>query len=152
MFAVCAVSFQKLSKISSKPSLNFPDMIFARKRCLNKHYRVHQGDAVKKIICEVCGFRSHTNYAMIRHSRSHTDERNFPCSICGKMFANKYNVTAHVNSVHKGIRPVVDESKLRCSLCARKFPRYKQLRRHLYQVHNMMEYAAEFANETPKLF
>jgi hypothetical protein len=53
-------------------------------------------------------------------------------------------VTAHVNSVHKGIRPKVDESKLRCEFCVRKFPRQKQLRRHLYEVHEVMEHANEF--------
>lgn len=127
-------------------------MTFARKRCLNKHHRVHQDDSQKKVVCEVCGFRTHTNYAMIRHSRTHTEERNFPCSICKKMFANNYNVTAHVNSVHKRIRPVVDEAKLRCAFCSRKFPRQKQLRRHLFEAHQVMDHAAEFAVEYSKVF
>jgi uncharacterized Zn-finger protein len=119
-------------------------MTFARKRCLLGHARVHQDSSTRKNVCEVCGFRTHTKQAMVRHSRTHTEERNYPCNICNKMFANNYNVTAHVNSVHKGIRPKVDESKLRCEFCGRKFPRQKQLRRHLYQVHQAMEHANEF--------
>lgn len=81
---------------------------------------------------------------MKRHAKTHTGEKNYACEICDKRFACRYNVTAHVNSVHKGIRKKVDESKLRCMLCGRKFPRQKQLRRHLFEEHNMLNYAAEF--------
>lgn len=127
-------------------------MTFARKSCFRGHAAVHQDQTqLKKHVCEQCGFRARTKYHLTRHSRTHTEERNFPCNICNKMFANSYNVIAHVNSVHKGIRPKVDESKLGCMLCGKKFPRYKQLRRHLFEVHQVMEHAAEFGggnNET----
>ncbi|KAG5667227.1 hypothetical protein PVAND_015218 [Polypedilum vanderplanki] len=113
---------------------------FARKRSLLKHAWVHAGDAEKKIVCSVCGFKSHTKQGMLRHSKTHTGERNYACEICDKRFACKYNVKAHVDAVHKGIRPKVDESKLRCELCGRKFPRQKQLKRHLAEDHNMLQF------------
>ncbi|KAL7015157.1 hypothetical protein ACKWTF_016308 [Chironomus riparius] len=115
-------------------------LTFARKRSLLKHAWVHSGDTEKKIVCSVCGFKSHTKQGMIRHSKTHTGERNYACEICDKRFACKYNVKAHVNAVHKGIRPKVDEAKLRCNLCGRKFPRQKQLKRHLAEEHNMLQF------------
>jgi hypothetical protein len=48
-------------------------------------------------------------------------------------------VIAHVNYVHKGIRPKVDEAKLTCKFCGKKFVKVKKVKEHLAEVHNVME-------------
>jgi transcription elongation factor Elf1 len=71
--------------------------------------------------------------------QSHTGERNYACEICGKRFVYSYNVIAHVNYVHKGIRPKVDEAKLTCKFCGKKFLKVKKVKEHLAEVHNVMD-------------
>lgn len=71
--------------------------------------------------------------------KSHTGERNYACELCGKRFVYSYNVIAHVNYVHKGIRPKVDEAKLTCKFCGKKFLKLKKVKEHLAEVHNVLE-------------
>jgi uncharacterized Zn-finger protein len=122
-------------------------VFFARKASLVKHGDVHRSQSERKVCCEVCGFRTHTKPDMKRHMKTHTGEKNYACEICDKRFACRYNVSAHIKSVHQGIRPKIDESKLRCNLCGKRLPRQRQLRRHLFLEHQVMEHAAEFAGE-----
>jgi KRAB domain-containing zinc finger protein len=76
---------------------------------------------------------------MTRHMKSHTGERNYSCSICDKKFLYSYNVIAHVNYVHKGMRYKVDESKLICNICGKKFQKQKKVKEHMAEVHNVGE-------------
>ena len=52
----------------------------------------------------------------------------FTCDKCGKSFANKNQLTQHIQSKHENMRYV-------CDICNRSFSWEKDLRRHVKQVH-----------------
>jgi hypothetical protein len=84
------------------------------------------------------------------------------------MFLHSYNVTAHVNHVHKGKKffefyfiklliqiyflgigyKPVDEAKLTCSICGKKFPRQNRVRQHMAEVHNSYDNSNIVVEET----
>jgi len=72
--------------------------------------------------------------------KSHTGERNYECSICGKRFLYSYNVTAHIKHVHyHEKRPTTNEEKLVCSVCGKKFQKIWKVKEHLAEVHKIVE-------------
>ncbi|KAL7015158.1 hypothetical protein ACKWTF_016309 [Chironomus riparius] len=113
---------------------------YSRESTLQVHMLSHKAE--KDVVCTVCGFRTHTKSKMSRHMKSHTGERNYACELCGKRFVYSYNVIAHVNYVHKGIRPKIDDAKLTCKFCNKKFLKVKKVKEHLAEVHNVVEQEA----------
>lgn len=77
---------------------------------------------------------------MARHLKSHSGQRNYACSICGKKFLYSYNVSAHIKHVHyHEKRPQTDESKLTCSVCSKKFQKIWKVVAHMRDEHNIVE-------------
>ena len=85
---------------------------------LNKHVRnVHKSDNLVEVLpppddldrakirnsyeCTVCGLRCASLSNLTVHSRIHTDERPYSCSMCNKSFIQKDNLNKHVHDVHK---------------------------------------------------
>ena len=128
---------------------------FSTSTTLNAHLHTHQVRE-RNIVCNICGYKTYANAKLKRHMmvrnfqhknysililflQSHTGERNYSCNICGKQFLYSYNVTQHINYVHKGIRYKVDEAKLTCHVCGLKFPKQHRVRSHLREVHGIDE-------------
>jgi len=105
---------------------------FKNKNLIVRHFGIH--DHNRSLICELCGrnfyhpssFQMHKkihekNYDkeckicmkkflstshLNRHKKSHSQEKNYPCPMpgCSSRFAQNYNLKAHLNTVHYGIK------------------------------------------------
>ncbi|CAB3252253.1 unnamed protein product [Arctia plantaginis] len=80
---------------------------------------------VKNIVCEVCGKR----YAI--HTRTHTGERPYECSLCPKAFSNKAALLRH-DRVHTGVKPY------ECPECGKFFTQSNSMKLHVNTVHLKM--------------
>ena len=71
-------------------------------------------------LCPICG-RHMTQ--LITHMRSHTGEKLFSCSICGRSFGTRESVRVH-SRIHTGEKP------FECSTCGMRFRTSQAHRRH----------------------
>uniref|UniRef100_W8AJK0 Zinc finger protein 260 n=1 Tax=Ceratitis capitata TaxID=7213 RepID=W8AJK0_CERCA len=98
------------------------DKSFFSPKQLSVHTRiVHRLE--KNFVCEVCGYRTKGQPALIVHKRSHTGEKPFICKQCGKAFASKSLLCEH-EPTHSTERPHI------CDVCGRAFSRPKALYHH----------------------
>ncbi|XP_072141370.1 uncharacterized protein [Dermacentor andersoni] len=74
--------------------------------------------------CESCGKLFHQAHQLVRHYRTHTDERPYKCEICGKSFSNVWTLRAH-QLTHSDERPHV------CHMCTTAFKTKWNLKSHL---------------------
>lgn len=92
----------------------------------------------KPEVCQICEVRFYSKSKLERHMRTHTGIKNYECEICFRKFAHRYNVTAHLKSVHRlGIEEInkPPPPPIICQLCGKIFERKKHLNDHLKNVH-----------------
>lgn len=77
----------------------------------------------KKLECNFCGFLAETNYKLIRHIRTHTGERPFPCSYCDYRSTQKASLKTHIKNKHS--------KKEVCPFCIFSCHRKKELKEHI---------------------
>ena len=60
------------------------------------HYRTHAGE--KPFACQICDIKFAQKSTLVQHQATHTDVRNFKCSICpeGRFFKTKKDLKQHV--------------------------------------------------------
>ncbi|XP_070382161.1 zinc finger protein 567-like isoform X2 [Dermacentor albipictus] len=73
--------------------------------------------------CESCGKQFYRSDHLVRHYRTHTDERPYKCEICDKMFRRSSNLDVH-KRIHVGERPY------KCETCDKSFSQRSTLRKH----------------------
>ena len=95
---------------------------FTRERYLLRHMQLHSGDCYT---CQDCGRNFKTLRYLYKHSLVvHSKEKNHVCSNCGKTFATKQCLDAHMY-IHSNERP------FHCEICGQSFKKKLTLNAHL---------------------
>ncbi|KAH8396286.1 hypothetical protein KR222_007367, partial [Zaprionus bogoriensis] len=75
--------------------------------------------------CQVCGRRMAKRFMLVQHMLMHSAEK-MPCEHCGRLFARKFELEAHIRAVHLKLKPFA------CAYCSECFASRKTLRHHEY--------------------
>ncbi|XP_045784094.1 transcriptional repressor CTCF-like [Maniola jurtina] len=111
-----------------KPIIEFADEVeetlkpkktFGTRR--NKHHR-------PIFTCNFCPYSSHRRYLLLRHMKTHSEERPHKCNVCERGFKTTASLQNHVN-MHNGIKPHV------CKYCNSPFTTSGELVRHVRYRH-----------------
>ncbi|XP_045510311.1 transcriptional repressor CTCFL-like isoform X2 [Colias croceus] len=78
--------------------------------------------------CTFCNYVSHRRYLLLRHMKSHSDERPHKCTVCERGFKTVTSLQNHMN-MHNGVKPHV------CKYCSSPFTTSGELVRHVRYRH-----------------
>ncbi|XP_058826336.1 zinc finger protein 700-like isoform X2 [Topomyia yanbarensis] len=89
---------------------------FYCRNLLIKHIkRQHRAEGPEYNDCEICGQRiKGPKAALKKHQKTHTEEKNYICAVCGKGFTTQGYLRQH-SIIHTDLMP------FECSVCHRKF-------------------------------
>ncbi|XP_034254377.1 zinc finger protein 2-like [Thrips palmi] len=75
-------------------------------------------------VCEFCGRKFSRSNHLAQHELTHTKEKPFHCSDCGKSFWYKASLIGHIKQTHTG------DCNYTCELCGKGFFKKTELTRH----------------------
>ncbi|XP_076288009.1 uncharacterized protein LOC143212765 isoform X11 [Lasioglossum baleicum] len=94
---------------------------------LARHMEIHD-EPVTWHTCSLCDFKARTKpYLKIHYIRKHTEDYNYKCEQCGKMFKVQSDYTTHVKD-H-------DTESCVCDICGSSYPSKSSLYFHKYYKH-----------------
>lgn len=94
---------------------------------LSRHMEVHD-EPVNLHACSLCDFKARTKpYLKIHYIRKHTEDYNYKCEQCGKMFKVQSDYTTHVKD-H-------DTESCVCDICGSSYPSKSSLYFHKHYKH-----------------
>ncbi|KAL3284508.1 hypothetical protein HHI36_018667 [Cryptolaemus montrouzieri] len=89
-------------------------------------------EKVRKHECDLCKKKFPSRTDLIKHVRIHTNERPFPCKVCGQAFRQAGSLKNHIACKHSA---TLHSSEIFiCSYCGKVFPIKERLKLHL-RVH-----------------
>jgi len=100
---------------------NLCNKVFANKRNLREHHKIHTGE--KEFSCPVCEKKFAQKGALTRHERTHTGLKPFQCSQCDYRCSDSSNLKNHEKR-HTGERPFL------CHQCDMTFTTLSNLKTH----------------------
>ncbi|KAL0851884.1 hypothetical protein ABMA28_000177 [Loxostege sticticalis] len=78
--------------------------------------------------CTFCSYTSHRRYLLLRHMRSHSEDRPHKCQVCERGFKTTASLQNHLN-MHNGVKPHI------CKYCNSPFTTSGELVRHVRYKH-----------------
>ncbi|KAI8431174.1 hypothetical protein MSG28_001213 [Choristoneura fumiferana] len=81
-----------------------------------------------KFTCSFCNYTSHRRYLLLRHMKTHSEDRPYKCKVCERGFKTMASLQNHVN-MHNGVKPHV------CKYCNSPFTTSGELVRHVRYRH-----------------
>ncbi|XP_052071896.1 uncharacterized protein LOC127710175 [Mytilus californianus] len=106
---------------------------FRSHKLLKNHLQDFHHQAEKKFICahSGCDFSFFKRSHLDRHLVTHSGERKYGCSYCGKAFRHADNLRVH-------LRQHTNEKPVSCNMCDFKCRQKSSLRYHLQKIHNIV--------------
>ncbi|XP_072744535.1 uncharacterized protein [Anoplolepis gracilipes] len=136
MCEICYITFDRKSKLTShmfKHSNSRPHKCtvcskgFKTGAYLSRHMEIHDEPA-QLHACTLCDFKARTKpYLKIHYIRKHTEDYNYSCEQCGKMFKVQSDYTTHMKD-H-------DTESCVCDICGTSYPSKSSLYFHKHYKH-----------------
>lgn len=133
---ICYINFDRKSKLTShmfKHSNSRPHKCaicskgFKTSAYLSRHMEIHDEPA-QLHACTLCDFKARTKpYLKIHYIRKHTEDYNYNCEQCGKMFKVQSDYTTHMKD-H-------DTESCVCDICGTSYPSKSSLYFHKHYKH-----------------
>jgi KRAB domain-containing zinc finger protein len=101
---------------------------FAWRRNLASHHQYIHDKETKKLSCQQCSKSFFQKVDLMRHRRTHTEEKPYGCTVCDKSFTSSSNLNQHMR-VHTGEKPYS------CTLCGKSYSQSQNLAVHRRRIH-----------------
>lgn len=124
--AATPIVTKKKRRKKQKPSLYCKrcDIKFAT----NREYMRHREDVHwTSYPCTICG-KLILEHRLANHMLSHSDEKNFVCTLCGNRFTYTSGLKEHMR-IHTG------EKRYKCDFCDERFIHWNSKKNHIYMKH-----------------